>query len=698
MDGDAFGHDVNIAARGQSYAPPGGVALTQVALTELNESLEIGYSSIGHKRFKNIPESIELFSLEMPWSDDFEEERRGVFINLETIKELLTSDGYKIGRSNIFDAVLTVGILLLITGVVYGMYVTTRIDMQAGKYFRMEDDWNFLVTDSDIDVDQVMQITKGWGSIDITKTWSKPDELFGHYWLKKEFKISSQELSDTPSLILGLVSKSHEVYLNGNFIGGSDKFSELVSYSFDTSLIDTSGENLLLVKGFSKKTLSPGLRYLPEIGSYIGDYRLVRSAIRSNNLNFHVMRYMYLSISFLFMMISMFYYLFYTHKKHLRYFSLYFMLGGILVLYYTPLISDNLPYYWMRYMKVASVSLSGFVIFSCYLYLIGRPRLERANNLAAFFALGVISVMLLNEGESMGQYAAKYDFVLRVGSYISLSMLVYMFWVSTTEAIQVFSRKRLYTYESVYASACLVASIFICVFIFSATHDGFVIEVSRSVRRTLGNFSAFFPIVLTPVLVVMVVLEHSLDNLKFRRSLAKDRLLLDIGREFRECRDVELIIEYTLDKICKFIGVSRATVYIKDGAKDGFLTARCKFGSDEKTDLVRYEISERDGVIGYVFRTGELLVIDDINADPRFKSVYKNRPTVKYNTGTCMIVPLVYLGDLVGVMTIADKKNGRTFSSSDVRLMLSIAKDLGLMIGTSPEIYKSGEPEYQLSS
>ncbi len=683
LDGDAFGHDVNIAARSQSFAPPGGVALTRIALRSVRDAMRIKYTSIGHKKFKNIPRSMELLSLEMPWERESGEIRKGLFANFEMFKELISSDMPKVRKLNIVDFCLIFGALTIIGAIFFAGYRFNSNNYASGARLSMKDGWKYYVPKSGENLAQVLKNDELWTPIDITKTWPSLDKLHGDYWLKKDFEIEVDQVPESPALLLGLVSKSHRTFINGQFVGGSDKFSELVSYSFDPSLLRAQGINTILIRAFSNKTVDPGIKYLPSIGSFIADFRVTRAAIRANTFQFHVRRYVQLVMAILFMLTCAFYYLFYRHKKQFRYFSVYFLMGALLALYYTPMFSDNLPYQIHRSIKVVSLSLSGFVLFSSYLYLIGRPRLERLNNLLAVFSLGLILSMLLTQNGTVDSYVQRYDLVLQICGYLTLAMSCFMLFNVIRESRQVASGQRIYTYESVYAGTCFVACLFLFVFTFSATRDGFIFEVSRALRGSLRDFSSFFPMVLSPVLVIITTLEHALENLKFRRSHKRSQLLLEIGREFRESRDTNLIIKSTLDKICKFIGAGRATVYTRDRGGEGRLTARCKFGEKERTKLVQYEISEADGVIGYVLKNRKPVVIDDIGTDPRFKGSYENRSDAHYETGACIIIPLIYLGDLIGVITVADKKNGLTFSTSDVSLMLAIGKDLSIIFGNS---------------
>jgi class 3 adenylate cyclase/pimeloyl-ACP methyl ester carboxylesterase len=63
QDGDIFGDGVNIAARLQQIAEPGGVVVSRQAREQLDRKLAHRFVPLGPKRLKNIAEPIEVFAL-----------------------------------------------------------------------------------------------------------------------------------------------------------------------------------------------------------------------------------------------------------------------------------------------------------------------------------------------------------------------------------------------------------------------------------------------------------------------------------------------------------------------------------------------------------------------------------------------------------------------------------------------------------
>jgi hypothetical protein len=62
---DIFGDDVNIAARLQSMAEPGGVLISATVFDQVKKKLSLGFNFLGPQRLKNIDAEVPVYSVEM---------------------------------------------------------------------------------------------------------------------------------------------------------------------------------------------------------------------------------------------------------------------------------------------------------------------------------------------------------------------------------------------------------------------------------------------------------------------------------------------------------------------------------------------------------------------------------------------------------------------------------------------------------
>ena len=63
---DIYGDGVNLAARIQELAPPGGVCASSAVFEQISSAFEFGYDDLGYRDFKNISRPIHVYALKLP--------------------------------------------------------------------------------------------------------------------------------------------------------------------------------------------------------------------------------------------------------------------------------------------------------------------------------------------------------------------------------------------------------------------------------------------------------------------------------------------------------------------------------------------------------------------------------------------------------------------------------------------------------
>jgi len=101
-------------------------------------------------------------------------------------------------------------------------------------------------------------------------------------------------------------------------------------------------------------------------------------------------------------------------------------------------------------------------------------------------------------------------------------------------------------------------------------------------------------------------------------------------------------------------------------------------GGAHGADIVGISVTPTEGIIGYVFSTGESVALSDVTADPRFDRQVAER--TGYVPRSIAAVPLVSEGQVVGVLQALDKQAGETFSPRDMELLASFAAQAGAAI------------------
>ena len=68
-DGDAYGDGVNIAARIEPIAEPGGIAITEDVHRQVVNKVDYSFKSLGKPELKNIYQRFEVYQVILPWQD-----------------------------------------------------------------------------------------------------------------------------------------------------------------------------------------------------------------------------------------------------------------------------------------------------------------------------------------------------------------------------------------------------------------------------------------------------------------------------------------------------------------------------------------------------------------------------------------------------------------------------------------------------
>ena len=100
--GDLLGEGVNLAARLQSMADPGGILISQQVYDQVQKKLTVGFSYLGERRPKNFAESVAVYSVGgdgEPGAKPAREAKRG-------------PSGKRDPKAKFYSALLTFGVLL----------------------------------------------------------------------------------------------------------------------------------------------------------------------------------------------------------------------------------------------------------------------------------------------------------------------------------------------------------------------------------------------------------------------------------------------------------------------------------------------------------------------------------------------------------------------------------------------------------
>ncbi len=681
---DRFGDNVNLAARVEPLARPGGISLTQQVADQIRGKIELPLRSLGRARLKNIDSPPEVFQLVMPW----EEEKASLF---RRVRAFINRGGIGAVRLS-WEARLLAAQLIFVLGLFAwmgselsspeaappGRSPASDQASPAARVHFLPDFWEFRGSRAR------NRESSGWKKFRLDDPLEHADEMTGNYQLRLQF--SSPREFRKPAMVIGLVGDSHSAFLNGKFIGGASNFSDLSRYAFDASLLHADRLNTLILDVKARHSLTPGIYLIPGTRPQIGEVEEIASIVSSHDRRFRLLQSIYLAVSFLIALACLTYAAF--RRAHLKflYFSLFLFLGSLGVSYYSAFVIAALDYDVYRFTRVLSFALSSFTLFSAYLHLQGDRRLERLNNAGAIAFGGALAAALLAERLLPSEFIPRYTAGL---AFVTLYTAGWLAWVELSKAARPSIGR---------ADRLLIWAFGAVIFIIAAASMMRSPWVRQSMQELVPQalfdqirlVSMAYPFVFALIVLFRGVRDFVVKSAEIAYKKRKDDLILGMSilvAESSESRDPHKAVEVVQEKLIQFLKARRSTLYVLDGASGDssrVLKASRVHGSLEAKQRVERSVLPNQGIIGYCVQNRSAVWVRDIRKDPRFQAMASARlDESAYETGSFIVVPLLLGSELVGVVTVADRADGRPFDREDFGLLTLAARDLAAIVGAS---------------
>jgi adenylate cyclase len=151
-----------------------------------------------------------------------------------------------------------------------------------------------------------------------------------------------------------------------------------------------------------------------------------------------------------------------------------------------------------------------------------------------------------------------------------------------------------------------------------------------------------------------------------KRRLREAELLLDISRRISSMDSLDAVLNALVEMTTSELNAERGSLFLND-ADTGELYSRVAQGNFQR----EIRILNTSGIAGYVFTTGEGVIIHDAYADPRFnRSVDEQTGFV---THSILCVPIrTAKGEIIGVAQTLNKRRGK-FTRADLHLFEAMA-------------------------
>lgn len=153
--------------------------------------------------------------------------------------------------------------------------------------------------------------------------------------------------------------------------------------------------------------------------------------------------------------------------------------------------------------------------------------------------------------------------------------------------------------------------------------------------------------------------------------------LYSVATAVSQSLNIEQILRDMMHTILEIFALETGRIYLVDGEERRLRLAAHEGFSEEMKGGEIYK--SRDGIVGQVFETGEMLIFNNIQQDPEFERIAGHRTMQKAGYAAQFYIPIRIKEKTVGVMSFSGKKP-HVFSLSESQLIQSIARHLGIAV------------------
>ncbi len=159
------------------------------------------------------------------------------------------------------------------------------------------------------------------------------------------------------------------------------------------------------------------------------------------------------------------------------------------------------------------------------------------------------------------------------------------------------------------------------------------------------------------------VLQLEEENSKLKISVQELSVLNEIATAISSTLAIKDIVELIVKKCIKHLNVEQCAVMLLDKKNDSSsFNTLIRKADESKVDLP-FRLDSQ--LTGWMILNKCPLIINDLKNDHRFALNYSGESIIK----SLISVPLLMKGNLIGILTVFNKKNGRAFTHNEERLL-----------------------------
>ena len=162
-------------------------------------------------------------------------------------------------------------------------------------------------------------------------------------------------------------------------------------------------------------------------------------------------------------------------------------------------------------------------------------------------------------------------------------------------------------------------------------------------------------------------------NLQAR--LARTERLLNVFRELSSSVSLGRLLHRSVETAAELVDTESAALLLHDGVSGQLRLVAASRHADKLLDI---PLPAAGSIAGAAFARGEPVLVNDISADPRHYTAVNE--AINFQAHSALAVPLQHLQQRIGVLEVANKRGGSTFTADDIHVLTLLAAQAAVAI------------------
>jgi GAF domain-containing protein len=153
--------------------------------------------------------------------------------------------------------------------------------------------------------------------------------------------------------------------------------------------------------------------------------------------------------------------------------------------------------------------------------------------------------------------------------------------------------------------------------------------------------------------------------------------LNEVSRTINSTLDLPSVLDLIMNKVVELLHVEAGSLLLLD-PEAGDLVFHVVLGTSSSQDLVGRHHSAQKGIVGHVVQTGQALVVNDVQSDPRWNQEVDR--DIQFITHGILCVPMSSRNQVIGVIEVINHRDGSPFLEEEASLLTSFAAQAAVAI------------------